>query len=198
MDKPKRAATDTKVRRVLKGQKVFTHDLWKLKEAVMKHNVSWKYRLPTLVESGHCHYYHSINDQNFQPNVHSTATGGHFHEVSIVWADDENGEPYVVSKKCGPAMRMVVTHIEDKSFRRAMPIVFERREEFGGNVVDDHTHDLEFLDSEPLSASSRDQRREEERVKVRELMKGQPVSTQAAAAQKVQDSAGSAATLVKE
>lgn len=172
-----------------------TDDLFKLKVATGKRNVSWKHREPSLVTYEHCHFFHSINDTTLQANKFSTPTGGHFHEVTVT----RDAEGNIIGMKCGPAMEMVVRKVgKDKSLKRPAKVQWESYLTDGEQerlsqegqpipefklVEDAHTHEMEYLGSETFTPASRNSRRKEEQASVKAVSVGQPVSTQPTASQ---------------
>lgn len=167
-----------------------TDDLFKLKVASGKRNVSWKFREPSTVSYEHCHFFHSINDTTTQPNKHSTPTGGHFHEVTV----ERDAEGNILNVKCGPAMEMVVRKVgKDRQIKRPAPVQFEsylsdseqEKLSHAGQPIpeftlikDQHVHELEYLGSETFTAKGKTQARENEKAKIKGVSQGEAVSTQ--------------------
>jgi hypothetical protein len=197
LEDEKKTSRSTSPKKVLKGTRQFEHSLFKLKPARMLKNVSWKHKLPDVISIEHCHIYHSINER-FQPNTFCAPAGGHFHEVTVDWskkAKDSDG-PLVT---CGPAVRKKLTYIDGLAgpVTSIDPVCFERHKEVGGDITDNHTHEVEYIDTEVLSAATREQKREQERRLISDLMTPTD-SRQSAALQKTATSAEGAQGLVKE
>jgi hypothetical protein len=188
------------VKKVMKGTREFEHDLFKLRPAIMKKNISWRAKAPTIVTLEHSHIFHSINDTTMQANKYCTPTGGHFHEVTVDWSrkNPRGDGPLTI---CGPALHHVSKKAGGRQFKNILPVQFETLNEATGQdamLVDDHRHDVEYIDTETLTQASRNQYRESEREKVRSVTVGPPASTQPAAAQKVESGAAEGAKLAKE
>lgn len=142
---------------VSRGQLSHTHHLVKLEAAEYKRNISWKHRAPIIEGVQHCHWFHSINDRNFQKNQYSTASNGHFHEITFATSKDADGNEYITEMKCGPALEMIEETIDgfDITEKRAVPVVYDRHPRVGGPIEDNHTHDLKYLGSEEITSDNR-------------------------------------------
>lgn len=146
-------AKPQKAKRFAKGSKEVEHDLFKLLPATMKRNISWKWKRPNVVQLEHCHIFHSVDSDTLKANKYSTSVGGHFHEINVDWEHaDADGQPRIV---CGPPLEMIKTQIDDEVIREIVPVVFEVHDKLkrkgAKDIVDDHTHELEYLGSETLT-----------------------------------------------
>ena len=210
LENAKAAARSSAPRKVMKGTRSFEHDLFKLQAAKMLKNHSWKFKEPMIVELEHAHIFHSINDATLQPNTHCTAVGGHTHEITVDWTKKVRREKTLPDGrveiyegplvKCGPAVEVKVTHRGGRSFRKYVKVGWPGTNPQNGDDVmieDDHTHDVEYLDTETISLGQRNERRQEERQRVASVMQGPP-ATQAARQAGMQANAQSVAGNVKE
>ena len=160
--------------RVMKGTREIVHDLFKLRPAMLKRNISWKYKLPSIIELEHSHVFHSIDGDTFQPNKYCAPVGGHFHEITVDWdRPGKDGGPLVT---CGPALQIIKTRVDDEVITEIVPVEFEVHEKLKkkgrGDIVDNHTHEVEYIDSETLSARAQNDRRQAERDKISRAMSG--------------------------
>jgi len=143
------------LKRVMRGEREKTHDLYRLEPEIFKNNISYKFFEPKIQEELHTHYYHTI-DRLGRPSNVSSKNVGHYHYMKIVH-DKETGEMKVV---CGPPRRKVVKKVRGKDR------MVEERIFYGGKtwneateenengkiagVIDEHTHDIEYHYSEVL------------------------------------------------
>lgn len=135
-------------KRTFKGNREVVHDLFRLEPAVYKNNVSYKFYEPKIEEEDHKHYFHSI-DKKGKPKQVSSKDIGHYHYITI--KADENGN---MVTECGPPMRKVVKRIRGKEKTVEEQIFYgaETLEKalVEGGVVDIHTHEVTYLDSEQI------------------------------------------------
>lgn len=135
-----------------KHELTFRHDLYKLKVAVGKRNNSWQTGVLRIDDIEHCHVFHS-HDSKGHPNQYSSATMGHFHEVTVE-VDPVTGE---MKGKCGPALKMNKTRLKSGAVRKgAVPVAWadEQRQD-NTPFVDGHTHEVEYRGSEQISVNAR-------------------------------------------
>lgn len=180
-EQEKPLAKQTRTQRFARGSQEFDHDLFKLKPAIVQKNVSWTYRQPSLVPVEHVHFFHSINDTTMQPNKNCSPVGGHFHEVIVEWEVGPDGEKTIKSTKCGPPMHMIVRRVANgRTIRRQEQVSYEKFDDNGDvtKLMENHTHDFEYLGSETFNANSKNELRKDEQNKIKGLMAGQPVSRQ--------------------
>ena len=109
-------------RRLEKSTKVH-HDLFCLKEAATRKNVSYS-DIPNWVNVNHKHFYHTT-DSSGKSQINSVPTAGHFHKVEVTHDDD--GE--IIGVSCGPPMVM----------HKGAPTPYRN---------DSHTHEIEYIASE--------------------------------------------------
>lgn len=111
-------------------------------------NRSWQYGVLKLdKEIPHSHFFHTTNSR-FQDQKYTATVAGHYHEIE--WFVDENGK---LKAKCGPA-------IETKS--RKTPLGYKKEKKRRGwydaendrMYFDEHTHEMEYIDSEMLNEDS--------------------------------------------
>lgn len=139
--------------RIFKGHRKVIHDLFELKRAIFKQNVSYKFFSPQIVEIEHKHFFHSV-DRKGLPNNVSSDNSGHFHYVEL--SADKDGKMKV---KCGPAMRKITKKVKGKERDVVEPVFYGAEDineidpQTGKRVaiIDDHTHELEYVSAEELS-----------------------------------------------
>lgn len=166
----KENAGPVKVRR---GFRLMEVNRFKLLTAYAKKNDSYKYGLPQLDDVPHVHWFRDVNDKNGQPQKYATMAVGHTHEIVVDWSRTQNVEvtyedgtkqmfmdqPVVI---CKPAVkenryiidpsRPAVKKIEPVSwFRNPMLGDDPRHHILGDKVIDNHTHQIVYLDTEELT-----------------------------------------------
>ena len=146
-----------KFQRVTKGNREFNHDLFKLGVANFKKNISLTPGDPQLIDVEHCHFFHSF-DSRGREQIKCTPQAGHWHQI-IVHRDedgeimmDENGRPMI---ECGPPIKHNYKRIKGAVRKVAGPVRFRGQDEFGneGYSVDDHTHEIIYIESEKLTSN---------------------------------------------
>ena len=117
----------------------------------MTKNRSWQKTVFTPEKIEHCHIYHSHSERG-QSNKHTTATGGHFHEVEVIYG--EGGA--IETVKCGPPLKRIEKQVGNtvKTFIR--PVEWKVRdaedpEQGWTTFKDEHTHEFLYLGSEVFS-----------------------------------------------
>lgn len=117
--------SETKVKRIIKGQEEVHHDLFRLELEETKKNISFNKNSPIWEPVPHKHFFHSI-DSDGKPQDKCAPTAGHFHYVSVTEKDGELvaecSEPYIMDG------------------RKAKPY-----------TNDSHKHDITYLQSEVLT-----------------------------------------------
>ena len=132
-----------------KGSREFIHHLFKLKVANFKRKTGYNTYDPKLVDTEHCHFFHSVDRRGVQ-QTHCTATGGHFHEITI--GIDETGTPVA---KCGPPLRKETYKVRGKDKTVVEPCFHGVKEQGDeGQIVDNHTHECEYLSTEMVRESN--------------------------------------------
>ncbi len=111
----------------------FDSHLFELKTAKMLKNASWSSETPDIRALDHQHFFHTF-DSSGREQVHSTATGGHFHVITV--SKGKNGEP--IAKCSGPK---IYAHKKGKKFVVDAPQFKAIDNETGENIKDDHTHE---------------------------------------------------------
>ncbi len=146
----------TAPRVVLKGQQSFRHDLFKAKVAMLKKNLtSWKTGEPSIIEMEHAHMFHSHNSRG-KVQTRTTATGGHFHDVKT-FIDPKTGE---IRAECGPPLKIVQEKRGNNYRDFVRPIKFiDKRGDQDREILDTHTHEMEYLHSEELSPDRIEQKK---------------------------------------
>lgn len=131
----------------------FRHDVFVSDVKKCIKNVSYEFMKFERVDVEHKHIYHSHNNNG--KKLHRTNTSnGHWHNVEH-YVDPVTG---ATMAKCGPAMHEVTkTTARGNVITVIEPVSFEHELEVGENkgevvkVIDNHTHELEYLGSEDLS-----------------------------------------------
>lgn len=132
--------------RTYKGTRIVDHDLFKLKVASLKRNISYT-DIPTFESVEHTHFFHTY-DSDGRQQTYASSVGGHTHKVT--WERSEGGD---LIGKCGPAIK-----VQGANFAPAYAAVnVKMRNPNTGlvektNVPDDHTHEVEYLFSEKINA----------------------------------------------
>lgn len=153
-------------KRVFKGNQEFEHVLFKSDVRKCKKNMSWKKYEPRIEEFEHRHVFHSRNSKG-KPQAYTTPTAGHFHQVEFE-AHEENGEIYY-SATCGPALRRHTKRLKTGKWATVIePVVFEADGE-QPDVVDDHSHDLEYCFTELLSPHRRQEQQHQDGKRLSEI-----------------------------
>lgn len=143
---PKQAAPQIRWR----GQTEFRHDLFKLKPAKFKKNVSIVPGDPKIIQdesTEHVHIFHTHNSQG-KELTKTNAVGGHWHEVTV--STDEHGN---LRAECGPPMKNNYKKTSKGVRKKAGPVIFRDAE--GNTVTDDHRHDVDYIQSEMLNPKDR-------------------------------------------
>ncbi len=122
--------------RIYKNTQEVDHDLFKLKPASMKKNVSFTDE-PRYEFFEHCHIFHTV-DSNGKPQEACTPVGGHVHKIEVV---HEGGVPAL---KVSPAMHWV-RRKKGARFQRMLVPITETDPD-----GDDHTHASMYLGSERI------------------------------------------------
>lgn len=118
--------------RVYKGTQEVDHDLFKLKVAVMRKNVSFT-DIPDYVPIEHCHTFHTV-DSNGKKQTTSNPVGGHHHEIEVI-----NVKDGVPTLRVSPPMKFVRERVAGRTRKIAVEV-----------EGDSHTHEVEYLGSERI------------------------------------------------
>lgn len=119
--------TGGEFKRVYSSQQMLDHDLYYLKVASLKHNVSYNDDTPIWESKEHSHYYHSV-DSRGRKQEFCNKIGGHFHQVTV----NADGTAH-----CSPALREVKIRRNGRTTTQYVPV-----------PGDTHTHQLEYRGSE--------------------------------------------------
>lgn len=189
-------------RRIIRGTREVDHDLFKLKISKFLRNTSWVHEQPTIMELEHVHIYHSVDGNTLKDNEYSAPVGGHFHKVEVDWS---SGDPV---SKCGPPLQFKVFKSKRGQFKKIVPVEWglgevdplseEGKKYPHGKIIDNHTHEVEYIHSEALTLGQVQQSRQDEKYKVQAAMTGQPKSTQSKKANSMQENAAKVAHVVIE
>lgn len=155
----KSASAPVKIKKFARGMKEFECDLYKGDVQKYKHNASWKYANPNIIEMEHRHIYRNVDGKKGRPNKYTSHMLGHFHEIIL---NDENGNPLVdengfPAPKCGPPMRKNVIRLPNGKKKMVIEQVkYLDGSGYGPNgenlyIEDNHTHSFEYLGSEMIS-----------------------------------------------
>lgn len=135
----------------IRSKQSIHHHLFKAAVAFFKKNVSWKHKVLDLHNVEHVHHFHSVNSHGM-PQKFTNMVGGHFHEVT--WEIGSNGEPVA---KCGPALRKVVRKTPQGARSMNEPVKWPGYDNNTGEEImvrDEHTHQMEYLGTDILTAES--------------------------------------------
>jgi len=126
--------------RMIKGQKDVFHDLFRLELANTQKNLSYTLDDPIWVPLEHKHFFHTV-DSNGKPQSSCVASAGHMHKIYV--EKDENGN---LIAKCGNAYK----HKRNKKTGKLIeiPVKFASGDEDVPDKIDEHTHDVTYLQSE--------------------------------------------------
>ncbi len=130
------SAAATRVQgRVYSQAQMVDHDLFKLKVATMRRDISLD-RDQTMEDNvEHCHYFHSV-DAAGRPQKMASMIGGHFHEMTVIPSKD-GSVPEVI---CGPALVWISKRVGRKGSERvAAPY-----------DMDEHTHEVIYMGSNKI------------------------------------------------
>jgi hypothetical protein len=120
------------------------HDLFKCRLAKFIRDLSWAKDGSQRQEVEHVHFFHTI-DSSGRDLKETNNVGGHFHEVKIIPAKDENSLPKVI---CGPARTWV---IQGKGKNKKRVMVAPRIAVGTDNEeADEHTHEMDYLGSQRI------------------------------------------------
>lgn len=164
MSQGKGAGAPATVNRIIKGTKVFWHDLFK---SDVKNCIKCIYarsdekgnsqqRPEDLKEVEHVHFFHSHDSMGI-PQTTCVSVGGHSHKIRT---HDDQGNPLVDKHgqprvECGPPFRRVKVKRGRKMVTIEEPVKFGMED--GEAVVDKHTHVFKYLDSQELSPDKMEQ-----------------------------------------
>ena len=137
------------VNRREKGSAEFIHDLFKCKVNKAKKNIAYKKGEVILVDFEHVHFFHTF-DSHGRPQEFTGAVGGHKHRLKI--RVNANGD-FVA--ECGPALREIEVKKGKHYIKKWEPVSFIDEQHLTDDeptrIVDGHTHDVEYVQSESLS-----------------------------------------------
>jgi len=139
------------IKRVAKGSRLFTHDLYKLEVANFQKNLSWKAGQPNLVPVQHVHFYHSHNSRG-KPLDSANLQNGHTHKVTV----EVDAEGNLIGK-CGPPIKLVKKQLRSgRVLKQWRPVQFLDETQYDDTgesklITDDHRHVITYMHSEELS-----------------------------------------------
>jgi hypothetical protein len=120
------------------------HDLYKCEVAKFLRDLSWQKDGSMRQEVEHCHFFHTI-DSAGRPQETTNAVGNHFHEVTIIPAQNEGELDEVI---CGPAMTW---EIQGKGRMKKRVMVAPRVAVNTDNEeIDEHTHEMSYQGSQRI------------------------------------------------
>ena len=134
MTTKKQTQTQKETKRIMRGESVVFHDLFKLDTEITFKNISIYKKDPIWEEISHKHFYHTYNSDG-RRQTRCAPTAGHFHDVEV---KEVNGE-FVAN--VGPAKKMITRIRRGKSVREEV-------------LLDDkqqHTHEAVYMQSEELT-----------------------------------------------
>ncbi len=133
-------AVAVKKKRNFKKSAQLVHDLFKLTVAKTLKNMSWDSSI-SYQEVEHVHFFHTVDSKGTPQNT-SSAIAGHFHVMELVTpAGDDSPAVY----KCSPPM----IHVRSRdrmtgNYRLKLQLA---------NKDDQHTHDVQYLDSHEFTVA---------------------------------------------
>jgi len=135
-----------------KGERVFTHTLYKTDVQNMLKNESWVYGVPRTLEIEHVHMAHS-HDRKGKKNKYTAKVGGHFHEIIT---HDDDGNEYLddngfICPKLGHALCEKKKKLKSRKIRTTIEQVSYFHSDDDKWIKDNHTHSLTNLGSEEIS-----------------------------------------------
>lgn len=157
-----------KVNRRQKGDLTYTHDLFKLKTATSKHNISYRKFEPILEDVEHTHFFHS-HDRAGNPQKYCTIGAGHFHEVTV--SADKEGN---LVAKCGPAVRWDDVKSPSGKIKKQINTISWIHEDKDMKIEDNHTHETFYMHSEEVSENKVIQQARQDAEKLERLSKKKP------------------------
>jgi hypothetical protein len=121
--------------RVLATERQIFSDCFKFELSKMKRNVSWTEE-PEYVDVEHCHFFHTV-DSDGKVQTYTTATGGHFHEVEMIPAENPGELPTILCKS-GP-LKWAQKKVAGKYKKVLVPA-----DKYG---TDNHKHEVNWVHS---------------------------------------------------
>lgn len=123
----------------------FVHHLFKAELSTCKKNVSHTPGMVQIEPVEHIHFFHTHNSLGKEQR-YTDKLGGHFHEVK--WEIGEDGD---IIAKCGPALITRKIKLPNGTYRTKYETQkwFDRMQD--KEVIDDHRHDMSYINSEILS-----------------------------------------------
>lgn len=182
-----------------RGSQTFTHRIYKMHLANMKHNLSWKYLQPEIKEIEHVHFFHDVNKSG-RPNKYCAPIGGHFHEVKVDWTQPAIKKEITLSDgtkqmyegpqfTCGPPLQFKTIRIpgSKRAIKKPVPVKYDAVDSMGEMqpIVDTHTHFVEYQGSETISEATRRQVQEGDRAAIQTMVNKNAVASQAEALEKL-------------
>jgi hypothetical protein len=152
--------------RRMKGTTTFEHHLFKLGQATMLSNASYKQFQPKLIEMEHAHIFHSVNDKNGAENIYCSPTGGHFHQVTTEWASDADGNMVLIKAECGVAIEKVKKKMRSGMVETRIEVVKFEVDDKDHPLFDKHIHEVIYIDTEEINPITRQRQVEEDRQKI--------------------------------
>lgn len=135
--------SDNVVKRVMKGSEVYQSDLFEADIKDYKKNKSYRKYQPEIERIPHKHFFRTY-DSSGKKQLYCSTNAGHRHPVKISIEDGE----FVAN--CGPAERKVtIIKRTGESIERWVPVVYKTDME-GSDIVDAHTHEFRYKNSENI------------------------------------------------
>jgi len=139
--------TQPKPKIVWKGNREYEHHLFFLKLSECKKNVSWRYGDPKIENIQHVHHYHSKNRKG-KDQATCQPIAGHFHEVTMYLDDDGS-----IKGECGPPLKKHDKKMLNGKYKKVNAAVTYQTADPEVKITDTHTHEVEYVHSEVLSAN---------------------------------------------
>lgn len=194
--------TPQKAPKIRKGQREIEVSRFKLLTGYAKHNKSYKYKLPVFADdTPHVHWFRDFDARSGKPQVFASMVAGHTHRIEVDWDETRDVEvEYPDGSKqvfkdqpiitCSPAIVEVKTYFDPNQppHRSMQPRVFANRvpgpDGQVRDIVDDHTHQVIYLDTEVLTFAQIQQIRAKSREEISAAMS--PSTGQVNQAQRLQ------------
>lgn len=126
-------------KRKYKGEQKIDSDLFRLKLAKARKNMSWDEKKVQLEDVEHSHFFHTF-DSDGRKQKYSAAVGGHFHE--IFYEENEDGVA-IITGISEPLQMVKRTNDEGRMVTVAEPLP--------AKLKDRHTHEIEYIQSQTIT-----------------------------------------------
>lgn len=196
--------TPQRAPKVKKGQREMEISRFKLLTGYAKHNKSHRYKLPVFADdTPHVHWFRDFNPRSGKPQVFCTMVAGHTHRIEVDWeqvtdveVEYPDGSVQVFKDQpkitCSPALVEVKSYYDPNRppHKSMQPRVFPNSvpDAHGQikDIVDNHIHQVIYLDTEVMTFAQMQKIREKSRQEISSVMDTSAVSSQATRLQQMQ------------